>query len=395
VHREPANPGAEAGASARPRPDLPRRPAWVEIDLEQLRRNFSLIHRDRPSALRVLSVVKDEAYGHGSLAVAKVALESGVAMLGVITLQEGMTLRDHGVRAPILLLGERRPEELPWCVEHDLACCVNDRHTALELARVARQRGKPAAVHVKIDTGLSRYGVRWTEAAPLCELIAQTQPLVFEGVMSHFAMSDELDKSFALVQLERFREALGQIAARGVAVRYRHLCNSGGFLDLPQAQFDLVRIGILPLGVYPSTVCRRLPGLAPVMSVKAKVASVRNLQPGDTVGYGMRYRAESPRRIAVLPIGYADGYPRLRNLGWVLLHGRRAPVVGGTAMDATMVDITDIPAAGPGDEAVLLGPQGEEEITARDVAQWKGTVTYDVLCGWRSRLPRVYVGSQP
>jgi alanine racemase len=181
------------------------------------------------------------------------------------------------------------------------------------------------------------------------------------------------------------------MAARGQTVRHRHLCNSGGFLDLPQAHFDLVRLGILALGVWPSLVCRRFEGIRPVMTVRTRIVGTRKIEAGDCVGYGMHYRAASPRRLAILPVGYGDGYPRVRNQGFVLIAGRRAPVVGGNAMDATMVDITDIPEAGMWSEVVLMGCQGREEITARELAQWKHTVTYEVLVGWRSRLPRVYL----
>jgi alanine racemase len=174
-------------------------------------------------------------------------------------------------------------------------------------------------------------------------------------------------------------------------LKFSHLCNSGGFLDLPQAYFDMVRIGILTLGVYPSSVCRRIPGIEAVMSVKARIAGIQNLQPGDTVGYGMRFVAQSPRRIAVLPIGYGDGFPRVRNQGCALLHGRRAPIVGGIAMDALTVDITDIPEARMWDEAVLMGQQGNEEISVHEVAKLKNSVSYDVLTSWRGRLPRIYV----
>ena len=178
---------------------------------------------------------------------------------------------------------------------------------------------------------------------------------------------------------------------RGMSVALRHLCNSGGFLDLPHARFDMVRLGILPLGVFPSSVCRRIPGLQPVMSVKARIAAIQNLGPGDSVGYGMRYTAPNSRRIAVLPLGYGDGFPRVRNQGAVLIHGRRAPLVGGVAMDAITVDVTDIPAAKLWDEAIVMGKQGDDEISVHEVAKLKGSVSYDVLTAWRARLPRVYL----
>jgi alanine racemase len=370
---------------------LPLRTAWIEINLAQLRRNFQSIHAHKPAGVNVLSVVKDDGYGHGIVQVARVALACGSTHLAVSTLHEAMILRDAGISAPILLLGQRHPSELSWCIEHNLTVCLNDIPIAEALAAAAERVGRRVPVHVKVDTGMARYGVRWTEAPSLLNFIAGQPALELEGVASHFAQSDEADKSYARLQLARFNEVLDGLARRGQAVRYRHLCNSGGFLDLPEAHFDMVRLGLLPFGVWPSQVCRRLPGILPVMTVKTRIAGVRKLEPGDCVGYGMRYQAKERRRIAVLPVGYGDGYPRVHNTGRALVCGRRAPVLGGNAMDATMVDITDIPEAGLWTEAVLMGRQGDDEITAHDVARWKGTFSYEVLVGWRSRLPRVYL----
>jgi alanine racemase len=383
--------GRKEAASARGNEVLPQRPAWVEIDLARLRRNYEIINRDKPKGLQLLSVVKDGAYGHGALAVAGAALAAGATFLGVVTLEEAMELRDHGLRARILLFGEREEAELPWCVAHELTVCVNDRRTAEELGRLAARAGKRAPVHLKINTGMNRYGVRWSEAVALAEAVSANRGLELEGVMSHFSMSDEADKSFALQQLARFNEALAGLAGRGLSVKYRHLCNSGGFLDLPQAHFDMVRLGMLQHGVYPSQVCRRIAGIEPTMTVKARVAAIQHLEKDDAVGYGMKYRAPSARRIAVIPAGYGDGFPRVRNVGCVLIRGKRAPLVGGVAMNAFMVDITDVPSARLGDEAVLMGKQGAEEISAHEVAGWKGSVSYDVLTGWRARLPRIHV----
>ena len=383
-------PAVEAALEEQPQAVLPARPAWVEVDLEQLRRNFELINRDKPARLRVLSVLKDEAYGHGALPVAQVALECGARFLGLSTLEEAMALRDRGIKAPVLLLGDRPEAELPWCVAHDLTCSVSDRFTVRKLGQLAARAGKCVPVHLKINTGMNRYGIRWDQAEELLKLIVSTQSLALEGVLSHFSQSDEKDKGFALLQLERFQEVLEAMDKLGLRVTWRHICNSGGFLDLPQAHFDMVRVGILVFGVYPSSVCRRIPGIEPVMTVKARIAAIQKLEPGDSVGYGMRYTANSKRRIAVLPLGYGDGFPRVRNQGCALIHGQRAPLVGGVAMDALMADITDIPQARVWDEAVLMGRQGSEEISVHDVAKLKNSVSYDILTSWRARLPRVY-----
>jgi alanine racemase len=367
---------------------FPLRPAWTEIDLGRLRRNLQIIRRDLPARVKLLAVVKDEAYGHGALDVARIALAEGASCLGLSTLEEAMVLREGGVTAPLLLLGQRQEAELPWCVEHDLTVCVNDTNTARQLARVASGLGKRVPVHVKIHTGMSRYGARWDQARPILELIASHPSLRLEGAMTHFAQSDETDKTFALLQMARFDEVMRGLADSGLRVPCQHLCNSGGFLDLPQAHRDMVRVGLLMFGLFPSSVCRRLPGLEPVMSVKARIAAIQWLEPGEVVGYGMRYTAAARRRIAVLPIGYGDGFPRVRNQGAALIHGRRAPLLGGVAMDALTADITDIPQAQMWDEAVLMGRQGQEEITAHELAKLKNSVSYDVLTGWRLRLRR-------
>ncbi len=373
--------------------DFPLRPAWIEIDLGKLRRNLQLIRRDLPPTTQLMAVTKDDAYGHGALDTARIAIEEGAWGFGLSTLEEAMALRQNGIPAPLLLLGERQEAELEWCAAHDLTVCVNEPHTVRALANIAARFNKRVPVHLKINTGMSRYGVRWDEALPLVEQIISEKSLLLEGVMTHFSQSDETDKGFANLQFSRFNEVLRALEERKISVKYRHSCNSGGFLDLPHAHLDMVRTGILMYGVFPSQVCRRIPGIEPVMSVKAKIAAIQKLKPGEVVGYGMRYKAQAERRIAVLPIGYGDGFPRVRNEGCVLIHGKRAPLVGGIAMDALMVDVTDIPEAQMWDEAVIMGRQGNEEITVRDIAKLKNSVTYDVLTGWRLRMRRKNVNA--
>ena len=365
----------------------------MEIDLGRLASNFRLIRKDAPAGLEIGSVVKDNGYGHGAVAVANVALDQGAGRLLVSNLDEAAELRDAGIDAPILLMGERMESELPACHELNLTLAVGEPAVAEAANRLASSLGQALAVHVKIDTGMGRYGVRWSEALDLVQSINSAPGLRLDGLFSHFPMSDESDKSFANEQISRFRSLIEELEREGICVPCRHLCNSGGFLDLPDAYFDMVRIGLLPLGVYPSKVCRRIPGIEPVGTVKTRLAVVKKIHKGDNVGYGLRYQAPGERRIGVLPIGYGDGYPRVRNQGHVLVHGKRAPVIGANAMDSTMVDLTAIPEAVAWDEVILMGRQGESEITPHDLAAWKGTVSYEVLTGWRSRLPRVYLNS--
>jgi alanine racemase len=375
-------------------PNTPLRPAWVEIYLTQLRYNLEIIRADMSPALKWCSVVKDQAYGHGAVEIAAETVRTGASYLAVATLDEAIELRQGLPSLPILIFGERPQSELELCIEHDFVIFVNDTTQAKQVNELARKKGKHLQFHLEIDTGLSRHGVRWTKALPVIEGILQFANLQLTGVMTHFAMSDEIDKTFAYEQLRRFEEVIRQLRERRSAPSKSillHSCNSGGYLDIPPAHFDMVRLGILPLGVYPSKVCRRLVGLMPIMSIKARIAAIKEIEPGDTVGYGMRYRAASRRTIAVLPIGYGDGFPRLRNTGYVLVHGKRAPIIGGNAMDAMMIDIADIPETRPWDEVVIMGKQGNDEISVHDLAAWGGTVSYDIMTRWSARMPRVYV----
>ena len=366
-------------------------PAWVEIDLRQFRRNWDSITQYQPQSVGIGYVVKDDAYGHGALPLAQIALEYGVEILVVATIEEALKLRSGGIDAPILVLGERTPGDYALCQQYNLSACVGSQAGFAELKKAIRSLGSSVPIHLKIDTGMSRYGFRWSDADALFREVQSAPEIVIEGILSHFAMSDETDKTFAQLQLARFNEVLTKARAAGVNPKYAHICNSGGFLDLPEAHFSLVRIGILPLGVYPSKACRRLDGIAPVMSVKARIAAVKPLERGDHVGYGMRFTAEKEMRSAVIPIGYGFGYPRVRNQGYVLIHGQRAPIIGGVSMDAMTVDITDILDAKQWDEVTLLGRNQQDEITIHDIATLRNSVSYDAMVSWSARLPRRYL----
>ena len=366
------------------------RPAWVEVDLGILAANFRLIRTDLPAAVQLLYIVKDEAYGMGAVRAGQLALREGASHLAVYTLEEGAALRAAGIRAPILILGERVPEEVAGVLELELVPCVSSLEMARRFSEAGGSRRRPVTVHVKVNTGMNRFGLPWREVATWAPALLELGGIEVGGVLSHFAQSDEEDKTFARLQRQRFEDCLRVWKAAGGRVPLAHLCNSGGFLDLPEAHFDMVRVGLLAGGVYPSSVCRRIPGIQPALSVRTRVIAIQPLEPGDTVGYGMRWRADRPSRIAVLPVGYGDGFPRVRNQGSALIAGRRVPIVGGVAMDALTVDITELPEVAVGAEAVLMGRQGDDEITAQELARMKQSVTYDVLVGWRRRLPRVY-----
>ena len=366
------------------------RSAWVQVDLDQLARNWEILRREVPASVSLMFVAKDNAYGLGAVEAARVALEGHADSLAVFTLGEAQELRDAGITAPILLLGERLADEVPHVLELDLEPCVGSIEMAEAFSRAGRTRGRPVPIHLKVNTGMNRFGFSWRNVDSWGPILKTLPALEFRGALSHFAQSDELDKGFARTQSQRFEGVLERLAALSIQPQWIHHCNSGGVLDLPDAHFNRVRVGLLAQGVYPSEVCRRLEGVLPVLSLRARLTAIQELEIGDTVGYGMRWRAERPSRIGVLSVGYGDGYPRLRNQGQVLLHGRRVPIVGGVTMDALMIDLTDVPEAQLGDEAVLLGTQGTDCITVQELARLSGTVTYDVLAGFRGRLPRVY-----
>ncbi len=366
------------------------RSAWVQVDLEQLARNWEILRREVPASVSLMFVAKDNAYGLGAVETARVALDHHADSLAVFTLGEAQELRDAGITAPILLLGERLPDEVPHVVELNLEPCVGSIEMAEAFSHAGQAQGKPVAVHLKINTGMNRFGFAWRRVESWGPILKTLPALEFRGALSHFAQSDELDKGFARTQSQRFERVLERLAILSIQPQWIHHCNSGGVLDLPDAHFNRVRVGLLAQGVYPSEVCRRIEGIGPVLSLKARLTVIQELEAGDTVGYGMRWRAERPSRIGVLSVGYGDGYPRLRNQGQALLHGRRVPIVGGVTMDALMIDLADVPEAQLGDEAVLLGMQGTDCITVQELARLSGTVTYDVLAGLRARLPRVY-----
>ena len=366
------------------------RSAWVQVDLDQLARNWEILRREVPASVSLMFVAKDNAYGLGAVEAARVALEGHADSLAVFTLGEAQELRDAGITAPILLLGERLADEVPHVLELDLEPCVGSVEMAEGFSKAGRTRGRPVPIHLKVNTGMNRFGFSWRNVDSWGPILKTLPALEFRGALSHFAQSDELDKGFARTQSQRFEGVLERLAALSIQPQWIHHCNSGGVLDLPDAHFNRVRVGLLAQGVYPSEVCRRLEGVLPVLSLRARLTAIQELEIGDTVGYGMRWRAERPSRIGVLSVGYGDGYPRLRNQGQALLHGRRVPIVGGVTMDALMIDLTDVPEAQLGDEAVLLGTQGTDCITVQELARLSGTVTYDVLTGFRARLPRVY-----
>ncbi len=367
------------------------RPSWIEVDLDAVAFNVRQV-KSYLGKTALLAVVKADAYGLGAVPVAKVVMENGADLLGVVALDEAIELRQAGITAPILNMGPIFPAQAHFVLDYDLEQMVFQTEVAQALSQAAATKNTFAKVHFKIDTGMSRYGVPHKDAVTLFKELARLPNLQFMGAMSHFPMSDAVDKSFALLQIHRFNEIRQALKQGGYHIPLWHICNSGGTLDLPEAHFDMVRVGLMLYGYFPSRDVRRPFALKPAMSVKTMIATLRTLERGDTVGYGRRFMAEKEERIAVLPIGYVDGYDRgLRNVGQVLLRGKKAPILGGLCMDACFIKVTGMPEVRIGEIVTIMGRDGDEEISPHDIADLIGSVSYEVIARFGKRVPRIYL----
>lgn len=369
---------------------------WVEIDLDALVHNLGAVRSRIGPDRRILLVVKADAYGHGAVEVARVAARSGVDMLGVATLQEGIELRQASIDVPVLILSPPMEGETEEIAEYDLSCTVPSLGIARALSRASEARGKASAVHVEVDTGMGRSGVGLDEAVPFITALTKLSDLVLEGIFTHFPSSDD-DRGFTERQVGLFLGLVSRLEAKGIRIPLRHAANSGAVLAVPSSfdePLNLVRPGIMAYGLRSGAAGADGVDLRPVMSFKTLIAQIRELPAGHTVSYGRTFAAERPMRVAVIPVGYGHGYSwRLSNCGEVLIRGRRAPVVGRVTMDVTMADVDAIPDACVGDEVVLFGRQGDDEITVDDVARRVGTINYEVICGIGKRVARVYLKS--
>ena len=363
------------------------RPLWAEIDLDALAYNVaSLKGQAGPAAMA--AVVKANAYGHGAVGIAQAALEAGAERLAVICVDEGEQLRRAGIRAPILVMGHSPVSDARRIVELELTPTVNSLEMAQALAREADAAGLRQPLHLKVDTGLNRYGLTPAEIVPLAEALRDIPALEVEGIFTHFASADEGDKRFTLEQYTVFRGVVEKLPW----IPMRHVSNTATLLDRPEMSLDLVRPGVGMYGLYPSQYVSRTLNLRPVLSLKSRVARLTSIAPGDSVSYGRTWRANRPSVIALVMCGYGDGLPRvLSNRGSALVRGRRIPMVGRVCMDMFMADVTDVPAVAEGDEVVIIGRQGEAEITAQEIGDLCGTISYEILCGIAVRVPRLYL----
>jgi alanine racemase len=371
-------------------PPLPtHRPTWAEIDLEALAWNLGQV-RGALGSVPVLAVVKADAYGHGAVEVARALEREGVDSFGVALPEEGVELRRAGVTRPILLLGGLAPTQAELVLEHDLTPAVfrADQVEALEAA--AGRRGVRLSAHLKIDTGVGRLGVPAAEAAAFAAVLDRCPRVRLTGAFSHLAVADDPSDGFTARQIDLFLETVRTLRSRGLALETIHLANSAAVTDHRAARLTLARPGLVLYGYPPSGKVSTLPW-RPVLSLKSTVIYLKEVEAGTSLGYGRTYVTARPARIASLAIGYDDGLPRLvGNRGYVLVRGRRAPIVGRISMDLTTIDVTEIPDARLGDVAVLIGRDGEEFLGADLLASWAETISWEVLCGVGARVPRVY-----
>jgi alanine racemase len=372
--------------------------SWVEIDRAALLSNVHACRRLIGPHCRLLALVKGNAYGHGLREAAAVLLDAGVDMLGVDAVGEAVTLRTNGPACPILLVGPIPPANVPLLLSHQLTPLLVSPEQVLMVGEFAHQVACGLDVHLKFDTGMHRQGIMPSELPTLLDLLAKYPELRVRGVATHLARADEAEQpEWSRRQLDQFHEIISSLAAAGIRAPIRHAANSAAALLWPETRLDMVRLGIALYGFWPGPAVRHAsaekPSLRAVMTWKTRVAAVKTVGCGCCVGYGGSFVTTRDSRIAVLPLGYYDGYSRsLSNRGQVLIHGQRTPVCGRVSMNLTTVDVTDIPAVQPGDEVVLLGRQGTAAISAEEMAAWLGTIHYEVTTRINPLIPRVVVG---
>ena len=379
----------------------------AEIDLGALARNYAELRRVTAPQAGIMAVVKADGYGHGAVPVARTALSCGVKYLAVARLGEAVQLRQAGITAPILLFGYSLAGDVPCLIDNQIRASVSSLSSARLLSEHAGQSGGCLKVHVKIDTGMGRLGLPVDGLAsglaandPAADTvndiltIAALPHIEVEGIFTHFANADAMDKTHAYGQFSRFTDLLEMLDARGLQVKYRHAANSAATIEMPETHLDLVRPGISQYGLWPSDeVDQSRIDLKPVMAVKSTVIQVKPVGAGFSVSYGSTYHTPRPTTIAVVPIGYADGLDRaLSSRGHMLVKGVRAPIIGRVCMDLTMIDVGHIPGVSVEDEVVILGRQGDEEITADEIAGQVGTINYEIVSSLTARVERVYVG---
>ena len=365
--------------------------SWVEVDLDNFISNLREIKRLIGPQVDFMQVVKADAYGHGAIEISNAALKNGARMLGVANADEGVQLRISGIDSPIIILGPSTAAEIDEIIKYNLTPSVSNIFFASQLQKTLEKAGYKLPIHIEIDTGMGRGGIMHSEALNLVREISRLANITMDGIFSHLA-SSEKNFPYNNRQWQLFSGLLEEIKKKGINIPIRHLGNSGAILNYPEFQMDMVRPGIMTYGIYPAPDNQTMANLAPVMSFKTSIVLLKDFPKGYGIGYGSTYITNKETRIATIPVGYGDGYPFiLSNLGEALIRGKRAPLVGRVSMDMCTIDVTSIPDCAVGDEVVLLGKQGQEYISANEIAAKAKTISYEVLCALGKRAPRVFL----
>ena len=368
-----------------------RGPTWVEVDLDAIAHNVQQLRNHLEPHTEIMAVIKANAYGHGAVMIARTVLENGATRLAVHRVIEGLQLRQAGIDAPVLILGGSLPMEAKTIVSYDLTPTVISSEGASSLAKEAKSQRKIIPVHIKVDTGLGRFGLMPEEVIEFAKYLAQFDNLQLEGVYTHFATADEMDKTYTYYQFKLYQQVLDVLTKEDFSISLRHVANSAAALDLPEMHLDIVRCGIVIYGVYPSAQVNHSIPLRPALALKSRVVQVRTLPAGSSISYGRTYVTNRPITVALVPIGYGDGYHRLiSNRGVVLVRGQRASILGRICMDQLVVDVSGIVGLKQNEEAVLIGRQGNDEIRVDEVAAWAETINYEVVANIAPRVARVY-----
>ena len=365
---------------------------YANIDLDAIYENVVNAKKLTKPGTKLMAIIKADAYGHGAVEVAR-TLDDVADAYGVAILEEGIELRQAGIDKPVLILGYTPKALYPAMIKHDIATAVFTWEMAQEISQTAEALGRTARIHIKLDTGMSRIGFKQDDESleTICR-IAKLPNISIDGCFTHFARMDETDKTWALKQFERYQDFVKRLEEAGVTFPVKHVSNSAGIIEMPQVNLDMVRDGIAVYGMYPSEeVDKSKILLRPAMELKAYVSYVKTLEPGVQISYGGTFTTTSETRVATVPVGYADGYPRaLSGKGHVLIHGQYAPILGRVCMDQFMVDVTDIPDVTQGDDVTLVGRDGNGYISIEEVANMAYSFNYEFVCDVGKRVPRVY-----
>jgi alanine racemase len=367
------------------------RAKWIEIDLDAVRHNFGSIRKKVGDDIKILAIVKADAYGHGAVEISKTLSKNGVDMFGIADLEEGIELRENNINVPMLLLNPILPEQTDEVVKHSLGITVYDLDVARKMSAIAKRSHCSIKVHVEVDTGMGGTGAHPDKVLSLIKSLSLIENLTIEGIFTHFHSCDEKDKSFTHEQIKIFKKTLKQLEEEKIRIPLAHAANSAAILDIRDSYFNMVRPGLILYGILPSNYVSKSIDLKPVMSLKTRIINIKHLDSGSTVSYGRTFKILKSTIVATIPVGYKDGFSRyFSNLGKVLVNGRQTSIIGRVCMDRCFIDVTNVPNVNIGNEAVLYGKQNNETISIESSAELIDTIPYEIVCNIGRKVPKIY-----